>query len=220
MHTHRDETIERDSAAGGHQSSMAFIETPRLRHLGRGALLSLVAGSVFAGVLLTLTWIHVVGPFIEEVADDVIAAIPASGFPNATLTGPAGTVVFPPREPTVVHVWLQGCADCMPAFEAQKRHVDAGAYEGIPVVNVAFGRADTSWATSYGVDRLLVFDDGSAVVRPLGIGTFTTFLVDEEGDIRFRARPDEVGFVNRLHGALVATRSDASEQSRRATSSR
>jgi hypothetical protein len=214
-----DDAFEKGSAVGGQSSSMAFIEAPRVKALGQRGLVAVIAGSVLAGVVLTLLWTHVIGDFIIEKVETLVvsAAAPTTGmFPSTTLTGEGGSVTFPPTEPTVVHVWLQGCADCMPAFEAQKRHVDAGVYTGVPVVNVAYGQADATWARTYGVSDRLFFDPGSHVVQPLRIGTFTTFVVDEDGDIRFRGRPDQDGFAHRLAGALEATRLDPTQNAARA----
>jgi hypothetical protein len=212
-----DGAFTRDSAIGGTSSSMAFIEAPRLKALGQRGLVATVAGSVLAGVLLTLLWTEVLGDMLGEKVERLVTfAASPDRFPTTTLTGPSGAITFPPPEPTVVHVWLQGCSDCMPAFEAQKRHVDAGVYAGVPVVNVAYGQAEAAWATRYGVDERLLFDPGENVVQPLGIGTFTTLLVDDDGDIRFTGRPDQDGFVHRLAGALEATRRDATQNGLRA----
>lgn len=122
----------------------------------------------------------------------------------ARLSGPGGTVVLPPARRSVVNVWLQGCSDCMPAFEAMaKLEREGGLGADVPVVNVAYGEADLAWAQRYGVGSNLVYDLGGAqVVKPIGIRTFTTLVVDPNGSIIHRDRPDRAGYVARVRTAL------------------
>jgi hypothetical protein len=119
-----------------------------------------------------------------------------------TLEGPEGTVTLPGKRRTVVNVWLQGCGDCMPAFEAWKRL--RPELPEVPIVNVAYGSAEPTWARTWSVDESLVFDGGSALVRPLGISSFTTFVLDEEGLVLFRGRPGADGYLDGVLGALGA----------------
>ena len=128
----------------------------------------------------------------------------AGRVPQSMLSGPGGTVAMPPRTRTVVHIWLQGCADCMPAFDAMaKIQSEGGLNVDGPVVNVAYGEADATWARRYGVATNLVFDPGGAkLVKPLGIGTFTTLVVDPDGTIIHRDRPDRLGYVTRVRSAM------------------
>ena len=42
-------------------------------------------------------------------------------------------------------------------------------------------------------DHLVVDPGGAAVVRPLGISTFTTVVLDEDGYVRMTDRPDNAG---------------------------
>ncbi len=122
----------------------------------------------------------------------------------ARLSGPGGTVTLPPSRRTVVNVWLQGCSDCMPAFEAMaKLEREGGLGVDVPVINVAYGEADLAWAQRYGVASNLVYDLGGAqVVKPVGISTFTTLVVDPNGTIVHRDRPDHPGYVARVRTAL------------------
>jgi len=133
----------------------------------------------------------------------------------ATLHGPGGDQIMPPTSPTIINVWLQGCQDCMPAFEALRDLEEHGGLGvKVPIVNVAYGEADVAWARKYRVDRNLVFDvGGSAVVKPLGIGTFTTLVLDANGSIVHRDRPDRPGYRDRVRAALGAenVRSDPDE---------
>ena len=111
---------------------------------------------------------------------------------------------MPPPRRSVVNVWLQGCSDCMPAFDAMAQLESEGGLnvEG-PVINVAYGEADQAWARRYGVATNLVFDPaGAGVVKPLGIGTFTTLVVDPDGTIIHRDRPDRPGYVARVRSAM------------------
>src|SRR5262245_49922777 len=104
--------------------------------------------------------------------EPVLAASPAPAraakLGPARLHGPRTTQAIPADTAVVLNVWLEGCADCMPAFDAMNALEKAGGLAvGVPVVNVAYGEADTQWAESHGVGRNLVFDPaGAAVVRP------------------------------------------------------
>ena len=113
---------------------------------------------------------------------------------------------MPPAQRSIVHVWLQGCSDCMPAFNAMAQiYSDGSLNVGAPIVNVAYGEADETWAGRYGVATNLVFDPGGAnVVKPLGIGTFTTLVIDPDGTVLLRDRPDRPGYVARVRAALEA----------------
>lgn len=110
-----------------------------------------------------------------------------------------------PEGPIVVHVWLQGCADCMTAFEAMRAISHEGGL-GVPQVNVAYGSADAAWAESYGVSERLTRDPGALVVNPLGISSFTTLVLDESHVIRLVDRPDRPGYKDRVQGAMKALR--------------
>jgi peptidyl-prolyl cis-trans isomerase A (cyclophilin A) len=123
-----------------------------------------------------------------------------------TLEGPGATITLPMTTPVVVHVWLQGCADCAPAFEAiQALEAKGGLRVDVPVVNVAYGEATPVWATAHGVGHNLVFDrGGTAIVKPLGIGTFTTVVLDEKGRVRLLDSPVLPGYADRVLGATRA----------------
>lgn len=124
-----------------------------------------------------------------------------------TLTGPGGSVRIPGDQAMVVNVWLQACPDCMPRFNAARDLVQSGQSWPTPIANVAYGRADPNWAARYGVDQGLVIDRGAAVVNPLGIRTFTTLVVDREGQIVHTDYVDRPGFLARVEDALA--RADA-----------
>jgi hypothetical protein len=129
----------------------------------------------------------------------------AGRLTRSVLSGPGGTFVMPPPARSVVNVWLQGCQDCMPAFEAMARlQREGGLNVPSPIINVAYGEADATWAGRYGVATNLVFDPGGAsVVKPLGIGTFTTMVVEPDGTIIHRDRPDRPGYAARVRSAVI-----------------
>lgn len=178
--------------------SLADLIPPDRRRL---KLALLVLASMLAGAgLMELGRVVVarrhVAPVQRPSADHV---------PAVVLSGPEDThVSLPARRKAVVNVWLQGCQDCMGAFNAM-RELQAKGGLGVtaPIVNVAYGEADPSWAARYGVRENLVFDvGGSGVVRPLGIGTFTTLVIDADGLILHRDRPDRPGYADRIRTAL------------------
>jgi hypothetical protein len=111
---------------------------------------------------------------------------------------------MPPPTRSVVNVWLQGCSDCMPAFNAMAQlQSEGGLSVDGPIINVAYGEADPEWARRYGVANNLVFDPGGvSVVTPLGIGTFTTLVVEPDGTIVHRDRPDRPGYAARVQTAM------------------
>jgi len=160
---------------------------------------SLVAGSVLCGALLQ-KYVTTL-PFFQRT--HTAASNPTRLAGPVTLRGPGGVVTLPMKTPALVHVWLEGCADCMPAFEAMKEYSPEDP--GIPVVNIAFGSSREEWAREYGVAQTLVFDpSGEGVVHPLRISSFTTLLMDEQGYIRLRDRPDRPGYKDRVSGAWKA----------------
>jgi peptidyl-prolyl cis-trans isomerase A (cyclophilin A) len=111
-----------------------------------------------------------------------------------------------PSTPVVVNVWLQGCADCAPAFDAEIALQERGGLKvDVPIVNVAFGEATAEWANAHGVGHNLVFDPGGrSIVHPLGITTFTTLVLDEQGEVRLLDSPVLPGFADRVVGATRA----------------
>lgn len=187
--------------------ALAAIIPPDRR---REKAIALVGASMVAGVAL---W--VLGGWALEAlqarslpAPIVVGTTPgyvAGRFPQSTLKGPGGTFALPQPVRSVVHVWLQGCQDCMPAFTAMALlQSEGGMNLGAPIVNVAYGEADVTWANRYGVGTNLVFDPGGvSVVKPLGIGTFTTLVVEPDGTIIHRDRPDRPGYAARIRSAVM-----------------
>lgn len=175
----------------------------------RVKLFALVLSSMIAGVAL---W--VVGGFVLDLAGSSSGQKPPPATPGyaagrispSLLHGPESDLTMPPGTLAIIHVWLQGCQDCMPAFEAMRRLEDEGGLGvDIPIYNVAYGEADPTWAMRYGVRTNLAYDVGGAsVVRPLGIGTFTTLVVDRDGTILLRDRPDRPGYRARVRAAVHA----------------
>lgn len=111
------------------------------------------------------------------------------------------------RGPVLINVWLQGCPDCMPAFDAWREMRSRNAFGNVDVVNVAYGSATADFAKRYDVDDHLMFDaDGSKVVHPLGISTFTTLIFDAHGQLAFTGRPDSPDFETHVNAAWFAAR--------------
>ena len=190
--------------------ALAEIIPPDRRRLKAAAL---VVSSMVTGALL---W--VLGGMVLDMVrgERIIDLQPQPGslaghITPSILRGPRGSVALPPVKRTVVNVWLQGCSDCMPAFDAMAAlQGEGGLGADIPVINVAYGEADPTWAQRYGVGAALVFDPGGQrVVKPLGISTFTTLVVDPDGSIVHRDRPDRQGYAARVRQAMdLADRRD------------
>ena len=174
----------------------------------REKAIALVGTSMVAGVALWLLggWAY------EALSGDggaIQVAVQTPGYvagvmPRATLSGPGGVFAMPPPQRSVVNVWLQGCSDCMPAFDAMAElQSEGGLNVHGPIINVAYGEADQGWARRYGVANNLVFDPGgTSLVKPLGIGTFTTLVVEPDGAIIHRDRPDRPGYAARVQSAM------------------
>lgn len=186
---------------------VALYEGPRLQTFRGFRLVALIAAAVGVGAALSegaeLLWQRETADI--RVTVQVLPPAPTpSTVPTAahitwplTLPGPAGTTVTLSGT-AIVNVWLQGCADCMAAFDAMKLLEARGGFDGARVYNVAYGSADPAWAATYGVDKNLAFDEGSHVVQPLGIGTFTTLVVDDTGMVRSQGSPVAAEFQARV----------------------
>lgn len=149
-------------------------------------------------------------------ADDVVTAVAVNpdipalpngnpvALPNDT-DDVAPFVGLPLRGPVVAHVWLENCADCMSAFEAYRQLRNVDGLHGLPQVNVSYGASTAAFAERYRVNENLVADiDGSQVVRPFGIGSFTTLVLDKNGDVILRDRPDHAGYAERVKEAWTS----------------
>ena len=199
-------TPYRDGRDGRDGKALADIIPPDRR---RERAIALVGTSMVVGVALWLLGGWAYAALMGSADGSIQVAVQTPGYvagrmPRATLRGPGGVFVMPPPRRSVVNVWLQGCSDCMPAFDAMAQLESEGGLnvEG-PVINVAYGEADQAWARRYGVATNLVFDPaGAGVVKPLGIGTFTTLVVDPDGAIIHRDRPDRPGYVARVRSAM------------------
>jgi hypothetical protein len=159
----------------------------------------LLLGGLVAGVFLHHSFGHLLVNHEEETGP-IFKPTP-SGITPTILRGPDAKAILP--QPAIVNVWLEGCADCMGAFSAWQKGRDGYLREWpLPVINVAYGKASMDFALQYKVDDQLVFDPtGSVVVQPLGIGTFTTLVFDEKGNLLHRDRPDRSGYADRVFKA-------------------
>lgn len=200
--------------------SVSASRLPVLSDFRGKSLLALIAASVLMGVVLSAGGLWLLRAWERRsFADAQLEFATQSPRPTTgerlgtvTLRGPDAIVTLPPGEPSIVNVWLEGCRDCMPAFEAWRDLRDALPRDS-PIINIAYGKADTAWARQWRTDDRLVFDSGSHVVRPLGIDSFTTLVVNADGNIVFRDRPDGPGFAQRMRGALNALRGLGTEPS-------
>jgi hypothetical protein len=115
-------------------------------------------------------------------------------------------VELPPRTPTVINAFLEGCRNCDTALAGWRDRDGAALLEaGIPVVNVALGAVSLDWAKSWMLDANLVVDvGGRTVFGPADVDGFETLVVDERGAVRLRDRPGSPGFVDRVRGAVTA----------------
>ncbi len=174
----------------------------------RERAIALVGASMIAGVVLWVLGGWALDALQTSIAEPVqplqTPGYVAGRVPRSTLSGPGGIQAMPPPVRSVVNVWLQGCVDCMPAFNAMAQlQREGGMNVEAPVINVAYGEADETWARRYGVATNLVFDPGGgALVKPLGIGTFTTLVVEPDGTIIHRDRPDRDGYLARVRSAV------------------
>lgn len=196
--------------------------------LYRGPAMTLFRGWTLVGLVVVCVGVGALG---RGAADDAIAWLSAPPPPVSSPPAPprppellsaagprvtgtlvahgGGATTFPTGVPSLVNVWLQGCPDCLPAFTAWKALHDGGQLPAhINVYNVAYGSADPAWAASFSVAEHLHLDDGAVFVRPLGISSFTTLLLDQDGVVRLRDRPDSAGYADRITGALRVLWSD------------
>jgi hypothetical protein len=179
----------------------------------REKTLALVGASMIGGVALWVLggWALEAFDARSEPTPILVGQTPgyvAGRLPQSMLKGPGGVFAMPQPVRSVVHIWLQGCQDCMPAFNAMAQlQSEGGLNFDAPVINVAYGEADLTWANRYGVGTNLVFDPGGvSVVKPLGIGTFTTLVVEPDGTILHRDRPDRPGYAQRVRTAVSTGR--------------
>lgn len=127
------------------------------------------------------------------------ALVPASGVPARE---PPPTLDGRVSLPGVVNVWLESCADCMPAFKAWREIERAGALAGVLLTNVAYGQASPQFVEAYRVHQNLIVDaDGELMVKRFGIGSFTTLVLDRHGHEVLRDRPERQGYPARVNAA-------------------
>lgn len=130
--------------------------------------------------------------------------------PPRVYEGPDGPKTLPLERAFIANVWLQGCQDCMPSFEAWKKLYEEGEIpKSLPIVNVAYGNVEPAWAERYGLrDMLLVDGDGQKLVKPQMIKTFTTLVVAADRKIVWRGQPRDPRYLDRLKAALATLPKD------------
>jgi hypothetical protein len=135
----------------------------------------------------------------------VVPPPPNVKLAHVTLSGPGGAVEVPQKTAIVLNAWVQNRPDCMEGFRAASA-LDAagGLHLSVPIVNVALGKADLEWGRKWGVAQNLVVDpDGSAIFKPLGVETFTTYVIAPSGDVVYTDRPDAPGYAQRLERVVA-----------------
>jgi hypothetical protein len=179
---------------------VALYEGPRVTWFRGWSFMALVAACVTVGAFLGALW-----PRIDlwlHPRHVTVTPIPVDvKVPSITLD--VG-IELPPDETTLINVWLQNCPDCMPAFSAWRDVSEQ--LDHIPTINVSFGSAEQLFAKRFHVDERLVSDEGSMLVQPLGITTFTTLLVDRHGHVLFRDAPTSPNFAARVKAAYDVAR--------------
>ncbi|NUO51649.1 MAG: hypothetical protein HOV80_22565 [Polyangiaceae bacterium] len=176
--------------------------SPRVRQLA-------LIGLLLAGIGLVV--IGIIDPGAPAVADVQPPAQPGTAkLAPHLFEGPDGPETLPLDGAFIANVWLQGCQDCMPSFEAWKRLYEAGEIpKSLPIVNIAYGEVDPAWAERYALhDTLLVDSDGSKLVKPQAITTFTTLVVAADRKIVWRGLPRDPGYLDQLKSALAALPKD------------
>jgi hypothetical protein len=192
--------------------------SPRVRQLA-------LIGLLLAGIGLVV--IGLMEPDEPAVADVGPAAHPSHGGtpppprqqqwqpgnmfnPPRVYEGPDGPKTLPLDRAFIANVWLQGCHDCMPSFEAWRKLYESGEIpKALPIVNIAYGNVEPAWAERYRLrDTLLVDGDGQKLVRPQLITTFTTLVVTAERKIVWRGHPRDSGYLDGLKSALAALPKD------------
>ena len=145
----------------------------------------------------------------------LLAGALAAAFGAAFLKGdpeapPVAAPVTAPAAlggPVVAHVWLENCADCMSAFQAHALVQQQDALAGMKQVNVAYGVSTPAFRAKYRVDTNVIEDiDGSQVVQRYGISSFTTLVLDGQGNVLLSDRPDRPGYVERVRAAWARAR--------------
>lgn len=196
-------------AGGGIFTPTAAVAGPSLRTLSSKGLKLVIAASVLVGIGTYAVAVNVILPRLKQAearrAESQKPPIDRDGFHHPiTLPGEHGTVTLPlPGQVFVMNVWLQNCPDCMPAFRAFRDMKSKKPLSDIPHVNISYGsELNMKFAKEYGLDEKIAADIGRHIVNPLGIHSFTSFLIDQQGRIRWKARPDQPDYRARLQGAL------------------
>jgi len=119
---------------------------------------------------------------------------PAPPFEGDLLDGSRAALAVYRGEPLLVHFWATWCGVC----RMEQGSLDAIAADR-PVLSIASRSGDaaavSTYVTSHQVKPGVIVDSSGALAERYGVHAFpTTFVLDRNGDIRFR----EVGYTTEL----------------------
>lgn len=157
-------------------------------------------GTVVMTTSLGIFFAHGAATVAERpVSRGLAAARPAVGgeapdFTLADLDGHAQSLRGLTRgRVSVLTFWLAGCSDCLTSFpkgvrlskELRDRDVEFldVAYRGTPAPTA-------DWVRETGIVNPVLLDDRGEVVRTYGVSTYTCFVLDAAGIIRYRGPVD------------------------------
>lgn len=90
---------------------------------------------------------------------------------------------------SVLTFWLAGCPDCLDSFPKGVALSKALARDPVAFVDVAYrGQPEPTaeWVRENGIKNPVLLDTGGSIVSKYGVGTYTCFVLDQKGFIRYR----------------------------------
>ena len=123
-----------------------------------------------------------------------LASGPAPQLEGALVDGSQASLAAYRGEPVLVHFWATWCGVC----SMEQGSIDAIA-TGLPVLSVlsksGAASAVGSYVTTHNITPRVIVDSSGELAERFGVHAFpTTFVLDRNGDIRFR----EVGYTTEL----------------------
>ncbi len=97
---------------------------------------------------------------------------------------------------SVLTFWLARCSDCIRAFPKGVELSQELAGSTVRMVDVAYmGRPDNTsqWVQETGIRNEVLLDIRGKTVARYGVGTYTCFVLDSDGIIRYRGKVDGAG---------------------------